>query len=119
MQHKHLVESVTTFEQSIEAAKFLAGLALEGQDGLGESASTFAQEIVRDAASGEIVGVVALVNEDEVPPSGDGVFQGERRLFLRIPKSISGKRASKPRITATTLRNSKRPLRRKVAKPKG
>lgn len=80
MQHRRFVESVQTFEQSIEATKFLAGLALEDRDGLGESAVLLPQEIVRDAATGQIVAVVALVKEDEDTPQ-KGPHSEERVLL--------------------------------------
>jgi hypothetical protein len=78
-RHKQVVESVTRFEQSIEATQFLATLTLEGWDGLGDSATLLAQEIVRDAVTGEIVAVVAFASEEEVQPGEDTAGRGPSR----------------------------------------
>jgi hypothetical protein len=109
-RHKQVVESVTTFEQSIEATQFLATLTLEGRDGLGDSATLLAQEIVRDAVTGEIVAVVALVSEEEVPPGEDSAAgRGERILFPRLAVSSAAprKKALHGRGAASKARSGK------------
>jgi hypothetical protein len=108
-RHKQLLESVTTFEQSIEATQFLATLTLEGRDGLGDSATLLAQEIVRDAVTGEIVAVVALVSEVDVPPGEDSAGRGERILFPRLAVSSAAprKKALHGRGAASKARSGK------------
>jgi hypothetical protein len=58
------LEVVRTFEQSTEATKFLARLADEGTDELGESARVEALGIMR-GDSAKIVAVIACVNASE------------------------------------------------------